>query len=106
MNIIQKISPWFRAKRNNISEHPNLLRKKSYVNLGEDYNVKCCTVKDLVKDYNNTESDIIDIGKQIDNLIRKLSLIKDSMSIEEYLKERNYIENVKKGRKKRKYETR
>ena len=105
MNIIQKIFPWFRAKQSNISEHPDLLRKKSAQNLAEDYNYKYCRVQ-VLEDYNNTESDIIDIEKQIDNLIRKLSLIKDSMSIEEYLKERNYIENIKKGRKKRKYEIR
>lgn len=88
MNIIQKIFPWFRAKQSNISEHPNLLRKKSYVDLGEDYNDKEFDVK-------------IAIEKEIDNLIRKLSLIKDRMGIEEDLKELNYTEIIKKGRKKK-----
>ena len=88
MNIIQKIFPWFRTKQINISEYPDLFRKKSYVNLGEDYN--------------DTKSDVnIDIGKEIDNLIRKKSLIKDRVSIEEDLKELNYNEIIKKGRKKK-----
>ena len=86
MNIVQKIFPWFRAKRNNISEHPDLSRKKSYVNLGEDYNDKEFDIK-------------IAIEKEIDNLIRKLSLIKDKVSIEEDLKKLNYNEIIKKSSK-------
>ena len=86
MNIVQKIFPWFRTKQLNISEYPDLFRKKSYVNLGEDYNDKEFDIK-------------IAIEKEIDNLIRKLSLIKDKVSIEEDLKKLNYNEIIKKSSK-------
>jgi hypothetical protein len=87
MNIIKKILSWFKTEQSNISEYPDLFRKKSALNLAEDYN--------------DTEPDVkIDIGKEIDNLIRKLSLIKDRISMEEDLKELNYKKLLKRGRKK------
>ncbi len=87
MNIVKQIFSYFKREESNISEHPDLFKKKS--------------AQDLAEDYNDTKNNVkMEIEKEIENLIRKLSLIKDKISIEEDLKDMNYKKLLRLGRKK------